>query len=45
MMAEEDYADGFLGVVLIGSYFGEMVMEEEEDGVLMAIKSDSLDDE
>ena len=22
MMAEEDRADGFLGVVLIGSYFG-----------------------
>ena len=44
MMAEADRADGFLGVVLIGSYFGEMAMEEE-DGVLMAIKSDSLDDE
>ena len=43
MMAEEDRADGFLGVVLIGSYFGEMAMEEED--VLMAIKSDSLDDE
>ena len=44
MMAEEDRADGFLGVVLIGSYFGEMVMEEK-DGVWMAKESDSLDDE
>ena len=43
MMAEADRADGFLGVVLIGSYFGKLIMEE--DGVLMAIKSDSLDDE
>jgi hypothetical protein len=30
--------------VLIGSYFGEMVMEEK-DGVWMAKESDSLDDE
>jgi hypothetical protein len=30
IMAEEDRADSFLGIVLIGSYFGEMVMEEKE---------------
>jgi hypothetical protein len=38
MLAVEDRAAGFL----IGSYFGELVTE---DGVLMAIKSDSQDDE
>jgi hypothetical protein len=42
MMAEEDRADGFLEAVLIGSYFWELVME---DDVYMTIKSDSLDDE
>jgi hypothetical protein len=29
MMAEVDRADGFLGAVLIGSYFGELVMEDD----------------
>jgi hypothetical protein len=44
MMAKEDRADVFLGVVLIGSYFGKLIMEEK-DGVLMAKESDSMDDE